>query len=169
MTFSKWFEWIYVLRKYSNKLVSSLIHIWWSIAQLLEICPIFKIWASCDHSHVWVIKSYWIGMKICVHALALWYEMLYKFHGNWIRNASVLEWFLSAIVQQFSACSSGGRIKIWQFIWDQMKLKFLWLLDNLVKLISTKFCGIWICTLRDMLTSLESTESAIKVTSIGLI
>ena len=40
-----------------------------------------------------------------------------------------------------------------------MKLKFLQLLDNLVKNISTKFGGIWIYTL----------ESARKVTFIGLI
>ena len=68
MTFSKWIEWIYVLWKYSNKLVSSLIHTWWSIAQVIEICPILKIWASCDLSHVWVIKTYWTGIKIGAHA-----------------------------------------------------------------------------------------------------
>jgi hypothetical protein len=48
-----------------------------------------------------------------MHALDLWYKMLYNFHENWIRDASVLEYIFSAIVQQFSACSSGGRIKIW--------------------------------------------------------
>jgi len=52
---------------------------------------------------------------------------------------------------------------------DQMKLKFLWLLDNLVKLISTKFRGIWICTLGDMLISLKGTKSVRKVTNVGLI
>ena len=36
MTSYKWYEWIYVLWKYSNKLASSLIHICWSIAQLLK-------------------------------------------------------------------------------------------------------------------------------------
>ena len=51
--------------------------------------------------------------KIGVRALDLWYKMLYKFHKNWIRDASVLECILSAIVQQFLACKSGGRIKIW--------------------------------------------------------
>jgi hypothetical protein len=35
-----------------------------------------------------------------------------KFHEKWIRDASVLECILSAIVQQFSACSSGGRFEI---------------------------------------------------------
>jgi hypothetical protein len=37
--------------------------------------------------------------------------MLYKFHVNWITDASVLEDILLAIVQQFSAYSSGGRIE----------------------------------------------------------
>jgi len=50
-----------------------------------------------------------------------------------------------------------------------MKLKFLQLLDNLVKHISTKFCGIWIYTLGDMHFSLEGTESAWKVTISGFI
>ena len=76
MTFSKWIEWIYVLWKYSNELVSSLIHIWWSIAQVIEICPILKIWVSCDLSHVWVIKYIGIGLKFGMNALDLWYEML---------------------------------------------------------------------------------------------
>ena len=49
-------------------------------------------------------------MKIGVHALNLWYKMLYKFYENWIRDASVLEWILSAIVQQFSTYNSDGRI-----------------------------------------------------------
>jgi hypothetical protein len=66
----------------------------------------------CDLSHVGVIISYCIGLKFGVYALDLWYKMLYKFHENWIRDALVLEWILSTIVQQFSACSSGGRIKI---------------------------------------------------------
>ena len=108
-------------------------------------------------------------MKIGIHALDLWYKMLKKFHENWIRNSSVLEWFLSAIVQQFSACSSGGRIDIWQQSRSQMKLKLLQLLDNLVKNISTKFSGIWICTLGDMPISLRGTKSVRKVTNIGLI
>ena len=50
-----------------------------------------------------------------------------------------------------------------------MKLKFLQLLDNLVKHIYTKFYGIWICTLGDMHFSLKSTESARKVTIIEFI
>ena len=50
-----------------------------------------------------------------------------------------------------------------------MKLKFLQMLDDLVKHISTKFCDIWICTLEDMHFSLKSTESARKVTIIGFI
>ena len=104
-----------------------------------------------------MIKSIWIGFKFGMHALDLWYNMLYEFYENWIRNASVLEWILSAIVQQFSACSSGGRIDIWQQSRSQMKLKFLQLLDNLVKHISTKFRGIWICTLGDMHFCLKST------------
>ena len=112
MTFSKWIEWIYILWKYSNKLVSSLIHTWWSIAQVIEICPILKIWASCYLSHVWVIKTYWIGMKISVHALDLRYKILYKFYENWIRYALVLEWILLAMVQQFLSYNSGGRIEI---------------------------------------------------------
>ena len=91
MTFSKWFEWIYVLWKYSNKLVSSLIHIWWSIAQLLKSILYCKIWASYDLSHVWIIKTYWIDIKIGLYALDLWYKMLYKFYKNWIRDASALE------------------------------------------------------------------------------
>ena len=169
MTFSKWIEWIYVLWKYSNKFVSSLIHTWWSIAQVIEICPILKIWASCDLNHVWVIKTYWIGIKIGVHALDYWYKILYKFHENWIRDALVLEWILSAIVQQFSACSNGGRIDIWQQYRSQIKLKLLKLLDNLVKNISTKFRGIWIYTLGDMYFSLKSTESTRKVIIIELI
>ena len=74
-----------------------------------------------------------------------------------------------AIVQQFSACSSGGRIKIWQQSRSQMELKFLQLLDNLVKHISIKFRGIWICTLGDIHLSLKSIESARKVTNVGLI
>jgi hypothetical protein len=60
-----------------------------------------------------MIKSIWIGFKFGIHALDLFYKILYKFHENWIRNASVLEYILSAIVQQFSACSSGGRFEIW--------------------------------------------------------
>jgi hypothetical protein len=50
-----------------------------------------------------------------------------------------------------------------------MKPKFLQLLDDLVKHISTKFHGIWICTLGDMDYSLDSTESVKKVTIIRLI
>ena len=114
-------------------------------------------------------QNLWIGIKIDVHSLDIWYKTLYKFHKNWIRDASVLEWILSAIVQQFSACSSGGRIDIWQQSRSQMKLKFLRLLDNLVKNISTKIHHIWICTLGDMYFSLKGTESARKVTIIGLI
>jgi hypothetical protein len=38
--------------------------------------------------------------------------MLYKFHDNWMRNSMVLEHILSAIVQQFSAYSSGGSFEI---------------------------------------------------------
>jgi hypothetical protein len=60
-----------------------------------------------------VIKSIWIGLKFGMHALDLWSKMLYQFHENWIRDASALEWILSAIVQQFSACSSGERIEMW--------------------------------------------------------
>jgi hypothetical protein len=52
-------------------------------------------------------------MNFGMHALDLCYKMLYKFHENWIRDASALEYILSAIVQQFSACSSGGRFEIW--------------------------------------------------------
>ena len=50
-------------------------------------------------------------MKIGVHALDLWYKMMCKFHENWIRDASVLEWILSAIVQQFLACNSVEELK----------------------------------------------------------
>jgi hypothetical protein len=50
-----------------------------------------------------------------------------------------------------------------------MKLKFLQMLDNLVKHIFTKFHGIWICTLGDIKFSLKGTESARKVTFIGYI
>ena len=50
-----------------------------------------------------------------------------------------------------------------------MNLKFLQLLDNLVMHISTKFRGIYICTLGDMLISLKGTESAREVTNVGLI
>jgi hypothetical protein len=60
-----------------------------------------------------VIKSIWIGFKFGVHALDLWYKMFYKVYENCIREASVLEWILLALVQQFSAYSSGGRIEIW--------------------------------------------------------
>jgi hypothetical protein len=72
-------------------------------------------------------------------------------------------------VQQFSACSNGGRIEIWQQYISQMKLKFLQLLDNLVKNISTKFRGIWIFTLENMLIPLKGTKSVRKVTNVGLI
>jgi hypothetical protein len=72
-------------------------------------------------------------------------------------------------VQQFSACSNGGRIEIWQQYISQMKLKFLQLLYNLVKNISTKFRGIWICTLENMLIPLKGTKSVRKVTNVGLI
>ena len=50
-----------------------------------------------------------------------------------------------------------------------MNLKFLQMQDDLLKHISTKFRGIWICTLGDMHFSLKSTESARKVTIIGFI
>ena len=50
-----------------------------------------------------------------------------------------------------------------------MKPKFLQLLYDLVNHISTTFGGIWISTLGDIDFSLKSTESARKVTSIGLI
>jgi hypothetical protein len=43
-----------------------------------------------------------------------------------------------------------------------MKLKFLQLLDDLVKHISIKFCGIWVCTLGEMYFSLKGTKSARK-------
>ena len=48
-----------------------------------------------------MIKTYWIDIKIGVHSLYLWYKILYKFHDNWIRDSLVVEWILSAIVQQF--------------------------------------------------------------------
>jgi membrane-anchored glycerophosphoryl diester phosphodiesterase (GDPDase) len=51
-------------------------------------------------------------MNFGMHALDLCYKMLYKFHDNWTRNAMILEYILSAIIQQFSACSSGGRFEI---------------------------------------------------------
>jgi hypothetical protein len=50
-----------------------------------------------------------------------------------------------------------------------MKPKFLKLLDDLVNHISTKFCGIWICTLGVINFSLKGTESIRKVIIIGLI
>jgi hypothetical protein len=50
-----------------------------------------------------------------------------------------------------------------------MKLKFLQLLDDLVKHIFTKFHDTWICTLGDIDISLMSTESVRKVTIIGMI
>jgi RNA-splicing ligase RtcB len=50
-----------------------------------------------------------------------------------------------------------------------MKLKFLHLLYDLVKHISTKFRGIWIGTLGDITFSLKGTESARKVTFIRYI
>jgi hypothetical protein len=50
-----------------------------------------------------------------------------------------------------------------------MKLKFLQLLDDLVKHISTKFSGIWIYTLGYMNFLLKGTESTRKVTIIRLI
>ena len=59
-----------------------------------------------------MIKTYLIDIKIGVHALDLWCKM-YKFHNNWIRDALFLEWILPAIVQQFLAYNSGGRIEIW--------------------------------------------------------
>jgi hypothetical protein len=76
---------------------------------------------------------------------------------------------LSAIVQQFSACSSGGRIEICVQSKSQMKFKFLQLLDDLVKHIFTKFHGIWIYIFGIMNLSLKGTESARKVIIIGLI
>ena len=72
-------------------------------------------------------------------------------------------------MQQFSACSSGGRIEIWKQYRSQMKSKFLQLLYNLVNHISTKFYGIWICTLGDMDFLLQGTKYARKVTIIGLV
>ena len=108
-------------------------------------------------------------MKFGVHALELWYDMLYKFYKNWIRDASVFEWILSAIVQQFFACNSGGRIEIWLQSKNQMKLKFLQLLEYLVIHISTKFRGHWICTLGVIDYFWKGIESARKVTIIGLI
>jgi hypothetical protein len=50
-----------------------------------------------------------------------------------------------------------------------MKPKYLQLLDDLVKHIFTKSRGIWVCTLGDMHFSLKGTESARKMTIIGLI
>ena len=50
-----------------------------------------------------------------------------------------------------------------------MNLKFLQLLYDFVWHISTKFRGIWICTLGEMHFSLKGTESARKVTIIGLV
>jgi hypothetical protein len=50
-----------------------------------------------------------------------------------------------------------------------MKLKFLQLLDDLVKHASTKLRGIWTYTFGDMNFSLKGTESVRKVTTIGLI
>jgi len=113
MTFSKWIEWIYVLWKYSNKLISSLIHIWWSMLKWLKSVLYYKIWVSYDLSHIWVTKSTYIGLKFGMHALDIWYNILYEFHENWIRDASVFKLIFSAIVQQFLACSSGGRFEIW--------------------------------------------------------
>jgi hypothetical protein len=59
-----------------------------------------------------VTKSIWIDLKFGMHALDLWYKTLYKFYENWTRVALVLEYIFLAIVQQFSACSSGERIEI---------------------------------------------------------
>jgi hypothetical protein len=61
------------------------------------------------------------------------------------------------------------RCEIWQQLRSQMKLKFLWLEDDLVKHISTKFHDYWSCTLGVMNYSFKCTESARKVTIFGLI
>ena len=58
-----------------------------------------------------MIKSIWIGLKFGMHALDLWYKILYKFLENYIRDASVLEWNLSVIVQQFLAYNSVEELK----------------------------------------------------------
>ena len=50
-----------------------------------------------------------------------------------------------------------------------MNPKFLQLLDDLVKHIFIKFCGIWIYTLEVMDLSWKGTESVRKVTIIGLV
>jgi hypothetical protein len=91
--FSKWTEWTcfvkvwFMLKKYSSN---------------LEICPILqKKWADCDDSHCWVIKSTWIGFKIGIHALHLWYELLWKSHKYWIRDTSVLKCILSHMCISF--------------------------------------------------------------------
>jgi len=50
----------------------------------------------------------------------------------------------------------------WQSILGQIKLKFLWLLVDSKKVISTKFHGNWTCTLGDIAYSLKGTESVHK-------
>ena len=146
-----------------------MTHIWWNIAQVLKSVQNWKTELAEIKSEFEVIKSIWIGLKFGMHDLDLWYKLLYKCHENWIRIASVLKWILSTIVQQFLSRSSGGRFDCWQFIWSQMKLNFLQLLDDLIKHISAKFHGIWICSLGVMDYSLNGTESARKVTIIGFI
>ena len=66
MTFSKWIEWIYVLWENSNKLISSLIRIWWSIAQVIEICPILQNLSELS-------SSLSLSDQIYLDSLEIWY------------------------------------------------------------------------------------------------
>jgi hypothetical protein len=115
-----------------------------------------------------VIKFIWIGLKIGIYALHLWYELLWKSHEYWIRDTSVLEWILSHMCSSFQHVTVG---KMWNLaaIEKSNELKFLWLIDDLVKHISTKFYDHWSCILGVIDCSFKCTESARKVTMFGLI
>ena len=54
------------------------------------------------------------------------------------------------------------KIDGWQLIWSQIKLNFLWLIEDLLKIISTKFCGNWTCTLAFTISYVKCTESVHK-------
>jgi hypothetical protein len=59
---------------FCESIKSSWYQVWFNLKKYrtsLEICPILQIWADRDDSHVWVIKSVWIGFKIGTHALHL--------------------------------------------------------------------------------------------------
>ena len=93
MTLNMEYVYIYVFWVHSNKLTSSLIQFLWSIAQLLKICPLLKIWVSWEDTIVgwsnlfglvWnlVCMPYTYDTSFCTSFMRIWWGILQFWSGS---------------------------------------------------------------------------------------